>query len=60
VAARSSGDPPKYRGSVSTEIAAAPPLANAEAWDGGDSALLISPREGDLRLISATTATSAR
>jgi hypothetical protein len=57
---RSVADPPNLWGSVSTEIAAAPARAYSLALDTAFNEGLMSPLEGDLRFISAITATVDR
>ena len=53
---RSARDPPKCRGSVRTEIAAAPPASYARASDAGSASASIQPALGDERFTSAITA----
>jgi hypothetical protein len=51
--------PPNLSGSVRTDIAAAPPASYAFAWRALSIEELIRPFDGELRLISAMTATDS-
>ncbi len=54
-AARSSSEPPKWSGSVSTEMAAAPPSAYEAATVWGSRPGAMAPADGDRRFTSAIT-----